>query len=443
MKKIVYFIPLIFALTTLSACEIGVKSSSNYVSSTNSETGTSQKTDTSSEPAVGPQGDPTATFNLQNEEAVVKTIKQLKNENGSTSNSTTLYRIQGFVQFPSTNKNGTTYGNFDLLDDTDYIDVYGCSSKATSIVHSGTTYSYSNSTTFSSMKISAGDYIEMEGIYVWYEGSGGISEFQGYVTKLWRRGVSTITAESYTESEPTDVSGSYYSSISSSDSGVTLETKLHNLMDSTHSNYISYSSLFTHFQTTDTTSGYKYKCFYSGKGTNSVNREHVWAQSLSGGGTSSTKLYGETYGGSDLHHLRAAISSYNSQRSNAAFGPVYGNQSGMKNIPYEDGTKNWQTGNVFEPTDSLKGDVARIVMYMYIHYSSSFGGEAREFYGTMNLAMIMAPNDVADCKKLLRKWNALDPVSQEEINRNNYAANLQGNRNPFIDHPTYADRMWA
>jgi len=438
MKTKLFFAPLIFSLSVLSACNVGVNTTSQNTSSTSSKT----SSETTSSEQIGPEGDPTATFNLQNVDAKQSTIKQMKSENGSTSNNTTLYRVQGFVQFPSTNKSGTYYGNFDLLDDTAYIDVYGCSSKSTSIVKSGSTYSYSTSTTFSSMKISAGDYIEMEGIYLWYDGSGGIAEFQGYVTKLWRRGASVITAESYTEDEPTDSSGSYYSSISSSDTGSTLETKLHNLMDTTHTTYINYGSLYSHFQTTDTISGYKYKCFYSGKGTNSVNREHVWAQSLSGGGTSSTKLYGETYGGSDLHHLRAAISSYNSQRSNAAFGPVYGNQTGMKNIPYTDGSKSWQTGNVFEPTDSLKGDVARIIMYMYIHYSSSLGA-SKEFYGTMNLAMIMAPNDIADCKKLLRKWNALDPVSQEEINRNNYTASVQGNRNPFIDHPKLADRMWA
>jgi endonuclease I len=47
-----------------------------------------------------------------------------------------------------------------------------------------------------------------------------------------------------------------------------------------------------------------------------------------------------------------------------------------------------------------------------------------------------------DCFKLLRKWNAEDPVSSEEMNRNEIAFQKQGNRNPFIDYPTFADRIW-
>ena len=39
-------------------------------------------------------------------------------------------------------------------------------------------------------------------------------------------------------------------------------------------------------------------------------------------------------------------------------------------------------------------------------------------------------------------WNAADPVSQYEINRNNVLQNLQGNRNPFIDNPYLATIIW-
>jgi hypothetical protein len=47
-------------------------------------------------------------------------------------------------------------------------------------------------------------------------------------------------------------------------------------------------------------------------------------------------------------------------------------------------------------------------------------------------------------KTVLLAWNAADPVSQKEIDRNNTIYNtLQHNRNPFIDHPEYVDLIWG
>ena len=54
--------------------------------------------------------------------------------------------------------------------------------------------------------------------------------------------------------------------------------------------------------------------------------------------------------------------------------------------------------------------------------------------------------------KLLFKWHGQDPVSSKEINRNNavyYSVvndngtnKTQGNRNPFVDHPEYANLIF-
>mgnify|MGYP000753809915 FL=1 len=38
--------------------------------------------------------------------------------------------------------------------------------------------------------------------------------------------------------------------------------------------------------------------------------------------------------------------------------------------------------------------------------------------------------------------NKLDPVSQKELDRNEVVYGIQGNRNPFIDHPEFADYIW-
>ena len=252
-----------------------------------------------------------------------------------------------------------------------------------------------------------------------------------------RNGLSNIPSTSYTASET--YSGSYYDSVSSL-SGNSLLVGLHDLMDSTHTNYISYGSLDGYYSQSDPHSSGGVKCFYSGQKTNSYNKEHVWPQSLSG--SKDDQLYGESYGGSDLHHIRPTISEYNSKRGNSMFGPIFGDKTSVGKISYSGGGSDYYTSNVFEPADSIKGDVARIIMYMYMHYSSTIGGASQDYYGEMNINWVMGTSPT-DSWKLLRKWNAEDPVSQDEMTRNEKAYSVQHNRNPFIDHPSYADLIWG
>jgi endonuclease I len=42
-------------------------------------------------------------------------------------------------------------------------------------------------------------------------------------------------------------------------------------------------------------------------------------------------------------------------------------------------------------------------------------------------------------EETLRRWNDLDPVDQEEMDRNNTIEKFQRNRNPFIDFPSLAN----
>ena len=44
---------------------------------------------------------------------------------------------------------------------------------------------------------------------------------------------------------------------------------------------------------------------------------------------------------------------------------------------------------------------------------------------------------------LLLQWNVDDPVSVLETNRNNTIQTWQGNRNPFIDNPFIATKIWG
>ena len=43
----------------------------------------------------------------------------------------------------------------------------------------------------------------------------------------------------------------------------------------------------------------------------------------------------------------------------------------------------------------------------------------------------------------LLERNQLDPVSENEMTRNNLVYNLQGNRNPFVDFPNLANILFA
>ena len=44
---------------------------------------------------------------------------------------------------------------------------------------------------------------------------------------------------------------------------------------------------------------------------------------------------------------------------------------------------------------------------------------------------------------MLKDWNALDPVSQKERDRNNAVYAIQKIRNPFIDHPEWVNMIWS
>jgi hypothetical protein len=44
---------------------------------------------------------------------------------------------------------------------------------------------------------------------------------------------------------------------------------------------------------------------------------------------------------------------------------------------------------------------------------------------------------------LFLRWNSMDRVSDKETNRNEAVYGIQGNRNPFIDHPELAEFIWG
>ncbi len=269
---------------------------------------------------------------------------------------------------------------------------------------------------------------------------------------VYPRLVNASVGNYSTESE------TYYDSIEAS-GGVELLGELHDLLVTTHKTYTTYDDCKTpsYVALTDTDFQGEVLEFYSqttiskawGSGKQgSWNREHVWCQSLSNG------LWGESGGGADLRHIRPVESGLNSARNNAKFGEVPHTPANEKY--YEDATNDpvalggYALGQeVFEPIDDSKGDVARIIFYVYTHYNtyknvggSTNGTHSTPKFGTLDFSDVVDGSD-EEAIDLLLTWNELDPVSEYEMARNEEVAKYQGNRNPFIDHPEYAEYIWG
>ncbi len=169
--------------------------------------------------------------------------------------------------------------------------------------------------------------------------------------------------------------------------------------------------------------------YNSGKGW---SREHVWAKSRGDFGT-------DPPAGTDVNNLRPADISVNSARSNRWFDTcsvmVYDND--VATGSYKSTTR-W----VWQPRKEVEGDVARMIFYMATRYEGENGEPDLQIINYL-------PEDKRTKAPLfamlhtLLKWNHDDPVDAYERRRNNVVYSYQHNRNPFIDHPEYVQRIWG
>jgi len=153
---------------------------------------------------------------------------------------------------------------------------------------------------------------------------------------------------------------------------------------------------------------------------NGWNREHVWANSHGFPNTDDTAY-------TDAHHLRPADISTNSLRGNKDF-DYGGSLTATLDNHYD--SDSW------EPRDDIKGDIARMMLYMTVRYE---GGDGYD------LELVdYTPSSGANFgkKSTLLEWNRIDPVSAFERNRNRVIYKFQKNYNPFVDHPEFADRVY-
>ena len=228
-----------------------------------------------------------------------------------------------------------------------------------------------------------------------------------------------------------------------------LYDSLHSLMADTHAYYVSYSgynpgSLAYFWASTDAVSDSEsYVMFYSdipsGEGVK-LNREHVWPKSRAS--------FQEKNGGSDLHHLRPAVASLNSAKSDHTFGNIFG----VYEDGYKEGVLNDQVmyyvstrEDLFECKDDVKGDVARILLYVYCRWQQP------NLYSDVTEGLpALDPDDKADSGKkviesldTLLQWCEQDPVDSWEMARNDLVQEVQGNRNVFIDYPELAWQLFG
>lgn len=272
--------------------------------------------------------------------------------------------------------------------------------------------------------------------------------------------------------------------------GDTLMYNIHRYMIDQHKTYLRYNQVTSLFAKTDMKDNGKRETFYTAKENGGTSREHVWCCANSndlwyrssqfvehkmddGGGP-------ENYwgGGSDIYNLRPTTTAVNTDRKNAVFTTFTEEEK-------KDTTKVFSStdGGPYklyvsvdqkkcEIADYFKGDTARIIMYMWIHYSSigsydvyypksttdynnqkpvysldqavdpaTQPGHTPIMCGNLQLTDILGYSSVDECKTILKEWNRIDPPSDLEKKRNDVVeAQIQGLRNPFVDFPQLVDR---
>ncbi|WP_454245820.1 endonuclease [Psychroflexus sp. MBR-150] len=164
------------------------------------------------------------------------------------------------------------------------------------------------------------------------------------------------------------------------------------------------------------------------------NREHLLPQSL---------FNQQLPMRSDFHSTFPTDGQVNGYRGNLPYGEV-----SNPNLTTLNGSKRGPNvfpgynGNVFEPLDEFKGDIARALLYFAVRYEDEINtsgwadandnilnSDSNQFYDDWYIDLLLS-------------WHIIDPVSQEELDRNENGFNFQNNRNPFIDNPTYVQAIW-
>lgn len=241
--------------------------------------------------------------------------------------------------------------------------------------------------------------------------------------------------------------GSYYDNLNTDLEGSAFRAELAELITDTHTKYTSYDGLANAFKVADADPDNNGNVIWFYTGTSvpfsgfggsvgATNREHVWPKD---GGDA---FPAESGPGSDAHHLRPTETQLNSTRGSKNFDEVAqtsanvvkeNGSSGYGNSAYGADALCYSSGSFFYPAKGYRGATARILFYMQTRW------------GDHNLEFVDGAGSSKTIGKIstLLKWHLEEPPTEEEIRRNEVVFGLQGNRNPFIDHPEYAAQIYC
>lgn len=245
----------------------------------------------------------------------------------------------------------------------------------------------------------------------------GCSIFEG-TTSTNKTNGSSEREDSNNTGTAGDYDGNYYSGIDINSSS--LLEDLHKLNASKQKRTVGYDATLNTpakgFYLTDPGNGDKtITTFYSGKsneGKKGLNREHVWPKSRGGNLVEN-----------DIHMVRPTLNAENGSRGNSFYVEGKCSSSGGWDPAKEDFGK-----------ASYRGDSARIIFYCAIANTRlTLVDKDNDSTGNMTMGKLSD----------LLKWNLEYEVLEREQIRNDGAEELQGNRNPFIDHPEYACKIWG
>ncbi|MGW5213244.1 endonuclease I family protein [Streptomyces sp. NPDC004051] len=252
------------------------------------------------------------------------------------------------------------------------------------------------------------------------------------LTVLAAPALTATPATATTATTVTDYDSTYYKNAVGK-TGPALKSSLHTIISS--QTKLSYSAVWDALKVTDQDpnnsnnvillySGVSRAKSLNGGNTGNWNREHVWAKSHGNFGTA-------TGPGTDLHHLRPTDVQVNSVRGNKDFdngGSAVANGGGSRT-----------DSDSFEPRDAVKGDVARMILYMAVRYEGGDGWADLEPNNNVNNGSAPSMGRLS----VLKAWNEQDPPDAFEKRRNQVIHDsYQHNRNPFIDHPEWVEAIW-
>lgn len=146
----------------------------------------------------------------------------------------------------------------------------------------------------------------------------------------------------------------------------------------------------------------------------------------------------------DAFHIYPTDGKVNGQRGNYPFGECRNGTTlsatgGVRALGrLGECTYPGYNGTVFEPDEQYKGDFARSYFYMAACYNDRISSWTSDMLDGSSY-----PAFEKWAIEMLLKWNAADPVSTKETERNEVVYAHQGNRNPFIDHPELAEHIWG